>query len=70
VILEDWQSYPKEVKELLLLVHKLSLDASKAIKEGNKSAGRRARSSLMRVKKLIPSLRKKILKEFNKDWNA
>lgn len=50
-----------EVAEIVGIVDNMSLDAHKAITEGNKSAGRRARGLLNDLKHKITPLRKKIL---------
>ncbi len=60
-VVEPDITYIKEVQEVVDLMKSLAVDAHYAIVEGNKSAGRRARTSLNILKKRITPLRKKIL---------
>jgi hypothetical protein len=60
-VVEPEIAYIKDVQEVVDLMKSLAVDAHYAIIEGNKSAGRRARSSLNILKKRITPLRKKIL---------
>jgi hypothetical protein len=53
--------YVPEVQEIVSLVKEMAFDAHRAIQEGNKSAGRRARNSLNELKHKITPLRKLIL---------
>ncbi len=62
-IIESELVYTPMVKELVDLVRDLSIDAHYAITEKNKSAGRRARVGLNRLKHKITPLRKVILQK-------
>jgi hypothetical protein len=55
--------YAKEIQEIVELVKDLALDAHCALTEKNKSAGRRARTSLLQLKAKVTPLRKLILKK-------
>lgn len=50
-----------ELRELFLLTQNLFYDANEAMVNGNRAAGRRARVKLIKIKKLIPPIRKLIL---------
>lgn len=61
--MEAEPTYVKDVQELVDIMKDLALDAHCAITEKNKSAGRRARTSLLQLKAKITPLRKLILKK-------
>lgn len=61
-VIEPEIKYIQEVQELSDLVKDLVVDAHQAIVDRNKSAGRRARASLIQLKERITPLRKQILK--------
>lgn len=54
-------TYDPQIQEIIDLAEQAALDAQKALDEGNKSAGRRARGILNDIKKKITPLRKMIL---------
>lgn len=53
--------FVEPVKQLVDAVNELAEDAHKAITENNKSAGRRSRIALLKLKQMILPLRKQIL---------
>ena len=59
--------YCKEVQDLVNLVNNIAVDAQSALQNSNKSAGRRARTTLVNLKKISTPLRAKILDSMNKD---
>ena len=58
--------YCKEAAALLDTINKLAIDTHLAIVDKNKSAGRRARVSLLKLRDMIIPLRIKILNSTNK----
>ena len=50
-----------DLKEFLGLSEEIAFDAHLAYSEGNKSAGRRARTNLIKLRRMITPLRSKIL---------
>lgn len=54
-------SFHPDVQEIVNLVNEMAIDADRCLKEGNKSAGKRARSSLNTLRKRCPEMRKTIL---------
>lgn len=60
-IVETETEYVKEVQDLVNMVNDMAVDAHKALTDGNKSAGRRARIALTTIKKATTPLRKNIL---------
>lgn len=65
-VMETEPAYMKDVQELVDLMKDLALDAHCALTEKNKSAGRRARSSLLQLKSKVTPLRKLILKKITR----
>lgn len=59
--LTDNEELLPEAKKIFDLVQIMAFDATRAICNHNKSAGRRARLDLVRIRSLITPLRKKIL---------
>lgn len=62
-IIQPEAEYHPEVQELFEMVKTMSIDADRALREGNKSAGRRARIALTAIKKKVTPLRDQILKK-------
>lgn len=58
--------YAKPVQEMIDMVTEMAGDADRALRNGNKSAGRRARTILIAMKKKITPLRDQILAEMKK----
>jgi hypothetical protein len=52
----------KRIKEL---VEKMSVDTTKVLEKGNRSASIRARKYAQEIKELVPVYRKEILKKIN-----
>jgi len=57
--------YTNQVSDFINLAEFVAYDTHLALKDKNKSAGRRARARLIILKKMITPLRKEILKKIN-----
>lgn len=60
---ESHIEYIQQVREMVDLVNELAFDADKALKSRNKSAGRRARINLLKLRDMIVPMREEILEK-------
>ena len=58
--------YKKPAKNFLELAEEIAHDADQALRFGNKSAGRRSRTNMIKLREVILSLRKEVLQKINK----
>ena len=66
-IIEPHPKYCDESQEFIDLADLIAFDSNKAISNNNKSAGRRARVNLLRLREMIIPLREKILTKMKRE---